>query len=105
MQTVEMIEHIQHEKAEIVSIQHKITDLSVENLERTQSPKQDLHSAAISYLGKVENISAPQSAQPQAGPAEANTTPQIAQQKPVAVAADDTEDSQESDWLKRMTSI
>ena len=105
MQTVEMVEHIQHEKAEIVSIQHKITDLSVENLERTQSPKEDLHSAAISYLGKVENTSAPQSAQPQAGPAEVNTTPQVPQQKPVPVAADGAEDSQESDWLKRMTSI
>src|SRR5437899_10808341 len=53
--TVEIIEHIEHEKAEIVNIQHRISDLSVENVERTENPKEQLHSAAVSYLGKVES--------------------------------------------------
>ncbi len=107
-QTVEIIEHIEHEKAEIVSIQRRITDLSVESVERTESPKQELQSAALSYLGKVEGTPVPQPAQaaaaPVSGPADGNTTPPSPQQKPVAISADGAEDSQDSDWLRRMSS-
>jgi DNA-binding transcriptional MerR regulator len=107
-QTVELIEHIEHEKAEIISIQHRITDLSVESVERTEGPKQELHSAALSYLGKVEGTPVPQhapaTAAPVSSPADGNTTPQSPQQKPVAIGADGAEDSQDSDWLRRMSS-
>ena len=107
-QTVEIIEHIEHEKAEIVSIQHRMTDLSVESVERTEGPKQELQSAALSYLGKVEGTPVPQPAQaaaaPVSGPADGNTTPPSPQQKPVAIGADGAEDSQDSDWLRRMSS-
>ncbi|MEX2349017.1 MAG: CdvA-like protein [Nitrosopumilaceae archaeon] len=107
-QTVEIIEHIEHEKAEIVSIQRRITDLSVESVERTEGPKQELQSAALSYLGKVESTPVSQPAQaaaaPVSGPADGNTTPQSPQQKPVAIGADGAEDSQDSDWLRRMSS-
>ncbi len=107
-QTVEIIEHIEHEKAEIISIQRRITDLSVESVERTESPKQELQSAALSYLGKVEGTPVSQPAQaaaaPVSGPADGNTTPQSPQQKPVAIGADGAEDSQDSDWLRRMSS-
>jgi DNA-binding transcriptional MerR regulator len=106
-QTVEIIEHIEHEKAEIVNIQHRISDLSVENVERTENPKEQLHSAAVSYLGKVESnpITEPtKTVAPISGPAITNTTPPTPSQKPVAIGADGAEDSQDSDWLSRMSS-
>ena len=106
-QTVEIIEHIEHEKAEIRSIQKRIADLSVESVERTQSPKQELHTAAISYLGKVENTPVSQPAQavvaPVSGP-DVGNAPQAPTQKPVAIGADGAEDSQDSDWLSRISS-
>ena len=106
-QTVEIIEHIEHEKAEIVNIQHRISDLSVENVERTENPKEQLHSAAVSYLGKVESnpITEPtKTVAPIPGPAITNTTPPTPSQKPVAIGADGVEESQDSDWLSRMSS-
>jgi DNA-binding transcriptional MerR regulator len=106
-QTVEIIEHIEHEKAEIVNIQHRISDLSVENVERTENPKEQLHSAAVSYLGKVESNPITEPTKPVApipGPAITNTTPPTSSQKPVAIGADGVEDSQDSDWLSRMSS-
>jgi len=106
-QTVEIVEHIEHEKAEIVNIQHRITDLSVENLERTENPKEQLHSAAVSYLGKVTNppITEPTKTEaPIQGPAITNSIPPTSSQKPVAIGADGAEDSQDSDWLSRMSS-
>jgi DNA-binding transcriptional MerR regulator len=107
-QTVEIIEHIEHEKAEIVSIQRRITDLSVESVERTEGPKQELQSAALSYLGKVESTPVPQpapaTAAPVSGPSDGSTTPPLSRQKPVAIGADGAEDSQDSDWLSRMSS-
>lgn len=106
-QTVEIIEHIEHEKAEIVNIQHRISDLSVENVERTENPKEQLHSAAVSYLGKVESNSIAEPTKtvaPIPSPAITNTTPPTSSQKPVAIGADGVEDSQDSDWLSRMSS-
>jgi hypothetical protein len=107
-QTVEIIEHIEHEKAEIVNIQHRISDLSVENVERTENPKEQLHSAAVSYLGKVESNPITEPTKTVApitpSPAITNTTPPTSSQKPVAVGADGVEDSQDSDWLSRMSS-
>jgi len=107
-QTVEIIEHIEHEKAEIVNIQHRISDLSVENVERTENPKEQLHSAAVSYLGKVESNPITETTKTVApiipGPTITNTTPPTSSQKPVAIGADGAEDSQDSDWLSRMSS-
>jgi len=106
-QTVEIVEHISHEKAEIVNIQHRISDLSVENVERTENPKEQLHSAAVSYLGKVEsnqNTEPPKTVAPVPSPAISNTTPPTPSQKPVAIGADGAEESQDSDWLSRMSS-
>ena len=107
-QTVEIIEHIEHEKAEIVNIQHRISDLSVENVERTENPKEQLHSAAVSYLGKVESNSIAEPTKTVtpivSSPAITDTTPPTSSQKPVAIGADGVEDSQDSDWLSRMSS-
>lgn len=106
-QTVEIVEHIEHETAEIVNIQHRISDLSVENVERTENPKEQLHSAAISYLGKVETnqIAEPtKTVAPVPSPAVCNTTAPTPSQKPVAIGADGVEESQDSDWLSRMSS-
>jgi DNA-binding transcriptional MerR regulator len=105
-QTVEIVEHIEHEKAEIVTIQHKITDLSVENVERTENPKEELHSAAVSYLGKVESTpitEPPKTVAPIPSQAISNTPTPTPSQKPVAIGADGVEESQDSDWLSRMS--
>ncbi len=102
--TVEIIEHIEHEKAEIVNIQRRISDLSVDNVEQTESPKQDVHSAAISYLGKVETPSPQPKTPVSAGVAVGNNTPTIPTPKPVAIGADGDEEPQDSDWLKRISS-
>ncbi len=106
--TVEIIEHIEHEKAEIVSIQRRIADLSVDNVERIQNPKEQLHEAAVSYLGKTEGAPVPQPAPAVAasvaGPAN-GATPQSPERKPVAIGADGAEESQDSDWLKRMSTV
>ena len=101
--TVEIIEHIEHEKAEIVNIQRRINDLSVENVEQT-NPK-DVHSAAVSYLGKVENSSTSQPKTPvPAGEGVGNNNPPASAPKPVAIGADGEEDPQDSDWLRRISS-
>jgi hypothetical protein len=102
-QTVEIVDCIEHEKAEIVNIQHRITDLSVENLERTENPKEQLHSAAVSYLGKVETPNAEPTKPVAPVQGQATTTPPTSSPKPVAIGADGAEDSQDSDWLRRMS--
>jgi len=103
--TVEIIQHIEHEKAEITSIQRRINDLSVDNGERIESPKHDIHSAAISYLGKVENPSpsvpqTPISTSIGVGP----SIPTAPTPKPVPIGANGDETPQESSWLKRISS-
>src|SRR5579885_306421 len=102
--TVEIIEHIEHEKAEIVNIQRRINDLSVETMERTESPKQDVHSAAVSYLGKVETPSSQPKTPVSTGVAVDNNIPPTSTPKPVAIGADGDEEPQDSDWLKRISS-
>src|SRR5574340_1169175 len=103
--TVEIIEHIEHEKAEITSIQRRINDLSVESGERIESPKQDVHSAAISYLGKVESPSTSVPHTPiSASPGIGSSIPAAPTSKPVAIGADGDEVPQDSDWLKRISS-
>ncbi len=103
--TVEIIEHIEHEKAEIVNIQRRINDLSVDIVERTESPKQDVHSAAVSYLGKAEPSSSPQPKAPiSTEMVIGNANPQTSTLKPVAIGADGEEEPQDSDWLKRISS-
>jgi DNA-binding transcriptional MerR regulator len=103
--TVEIIEHIEHEKSEIVNIQRRINDLSVEHVEQTESPKQDAHSAAVSYLGKVENSPTSQPTAPiSAGVGAGQNTPPAPAPKPVAIGADGDEETQDSDWLKRISS-
>jgi chromosome segregation ATPase len=103
--TVEIMEHIEHEKAEIANIQRRINDLSVESLERSESPKQDVHSAALSYLGKVESLISSQPTAPvAANPGSGNGIHTSPTPKPVAIGADDDEDPQDSDWLKRISS-
>ncbi len=102
--TVEIIEHIEHEKAEIVNIQRRINDLSVDTMERTENPKQDVHSAAVSYLGKVETTSSQPKTPISAGVAVGNSNPPTSTPKPVAIGADGEEEPQDSDWLKRISS-
>lgn len=103
--TVEIMEHVQHEQAEIANIQRRINDLSVENLERTESPKQDVHSAAVSYLGKADDSSTSMPKPPITTEIKVDDeTPQASTSKPVAIGADGEEVTQDSDWLKRISS-
>ena len=102
--TVEIIEHIEHEKAEITSIQRRINDLSVESGEQAENPKRDVHSAAISYLGKVENPSTSLPKTPISVDLDAGTSiPTTPATKPIAIGADGDETPQDSDWLKRIS--
>jgi hypothetical protein len=48
--TGEIIEHIDHEKAEILNIQRRITDLSLDSVKPQASQKEQIQQSAVSYL-------------------------------------------------------
>ncbi len=48
--TGEIIEHIDHEKAEILNIQRRVADLSLENLKPQANQKDQIQQSAVSYL-------------------------------------------------------
>lgn len=61
--TGEMMEHIDHEKAEIVNIQRRMTDLSLDGAQAQINQKEQIEQSAVSYLvtnnGKVEAHTTP----------------------------------------------
>ncbi len=48
--TGEIIEHIDHEKAEILNIQRRITDLSLDSVRPQVNQKEQIQQSAVSYL-------------------------------------------------------
>lgn len=56
--TGEIIEHIDHEKAEIVNIQRRVADLSLDGLTPDTNQREQIQQAAVSYL--VTNTSGSQ---------------------------------------------
>jgi hypothetical protein len=61
--TGEIMEHIDHEKAEIVNIQRRMTDLSLDGAQAQINQKAQIEQSAVSYLvtnnGKVEALTTP----------------------------------------------
>ena len=61
--TGEIMEHIDHEKAEIVNIQRRMTDLSLDGAQAQINQKAQIEQSAVSYLvtndGKVETNTTP----------------------------------------------
>jgi hypothetical protein len=53
-QTAEMMERISHEKAEILNIQQRIADLSLDDIQ-TETPKQQIEESAQSYLESAKD--------------------------------------------------
>ncbi len=53
-QTAEIMERISHEKAEILNIQQRIADLSLDDLP-TETPKQQIEESAQSYLESAKD--------------------------------------------------
>lgn len=54
VQTAEMMERISHEKAEILNIQQRIADLSLDDIQ-TETPKQQIEESAQSYLESAKD--------------------------------------------------
>lgn len=48
--TGELIEHIDHEKAEILNIQRRMSDIAVDGVKTNVSPKEQIQQSAVSYL-------------------------------------------------------
>lgn len=53
--TGEIIEHIDHEKAEILNIQRRIADLSLEGVTPSVNQKEQIQQSAVSYLVETTN--------------------------------------------------
>lgn len=71
--TGEIIEHIDHEKAEILNIQRRIADLSLEGVHTDINQKEQIQQSAVSYL--VANTNSGQQVEtPTNAPSPPNTT-------------------------------
>lgn len=71
--TGEIIEHIDHEKAEILNIQRRIADLSMEGVHTDVNQKEQIQQSAVSYL--VANTTSGQQVEtPTNAPSPPNTT-------------------------------
>ncbi|MFN3654007.1 MAG: CdvA-like protein [Candidatus Nitrosotenuis sp.] len=71
--TGEIIEHIDHEKAEILNIQRRIADLSMEGVHTDVNQKEQIQQSAVSYL--VANTNSGQQVEtPTNAPSPPNTT-------------------------------
>ena len=71
--TGEIIEHIDHEKAEILNIQRRIADLSLEGVHTYVNQKEQIQQSAVSYL--VANTNSGQQVEtPTNAPSPPNTT-------------------------------
>jgi DNA-binding transcriptional MerR regulator len=73
--TGEIIEHIDHEKAEILNIQRRIADLSLEGVHTDVNQKEQIQQSAVSYLVANTN-SGRQVETPTNTPSQSNTTPE-----------------------------
>ena len=121
--TNEVIEHVNHEVAEIANVKNRITDLELEVRELTTPPQQNIQESAVSYL---ETSSEPQQVvqtmlpeaptepiapTPEPIKVEAPTMPEPPSESEVAfafpeppqqVTQETTKDDNDNDWLARM---
>src|SRR3989338_6528900 len=105
--SADLIEHVNHETAEISNVKRRIADLDAEVITVTTPPQKEIQESAVSYLGNSEQEQLVQSILP-----EAPTDPVIHSE---ATRADETEShlptppkevkketSHYDDWLGRM---
>ncbi|NDB32820.1 MAG: hypothetical protein EB150_08235 [Nitrososphaeria archaeon] len=122
--TGEIMEHIDHEKAEITNIQRRISDLSLDGIRNDVNQQAQIQNSAVSYLvtnngQTVENTpSAPsysaeakpsESANTSAQPVFANTAPSPAENREEVVSANlpqpptnTVKQTERSDWFADM---
>ena len=105
-----MMEHSEHEKSEIANIKCRIDDLSMESIETPQPAKEQIQSAAVTYLNQepVQHSTKdpvlpepPVSNETKEEPPVQEESP--VQEEPVPIGASVTEEPT-SDWLNRMES-
>lgn len=112
--TQEIIEHIDHEKAEILNIQRRIADLSLDQLHADVNQKEQIQQSAVSYL--VKNTNAGQHLETPNPPSEIHTA--FTASSPAAEGAKDgavrsavpppaqfAKDEKTSSWFENMEAI
>ncbi|MCE2615022.1 MAG: CdvA-like protein [Nitrosopumilus sp. (ex Thoosa mismalolli)] len=120
--TNEVIEHVNHEVAEIANVKSRIADLELEVQELTTPPQQNIQESAVSYLETSEPQQVVQTILPEA-PTEPIATPSepieveaapmpepptetevtfAFPEPPQQVTQETTKDDNDNDWLARM---
>lgn len=111
--TAEILEHVNHETAEISNVQRRIADLDMEVQSVTTPPQKHLQESAVSYLDNQESEQNVQTILPEAPSDDPATTPtestaESAEHPPIPeppkqVTTETSQDkSDENDWLSRM---
>jgi len=114
-QTAEIMERISHEKAEILNIQQRIADLSLDDIP-TETPKQQIEESAQSYLESTadeENIAAELPEVPHDEPQSVEAVPEVSRDIEtrdaihnyaciIAQQNKKPDDTEPGDWLTRM---
>jgi DNA-binding transcriptional MerR regulator len=120
--TGEIMEHIDHEKAEILNIQRRMSDLSLDGVRSDVNQQAQIQTSAVSYLvtnngQTVEQAPSAPSYSPEAKPSEqtsaqpifANTTPSPAENREEPVSANlpqpptnTVKQTERSDWFAGM---
>ena len=120
--TIEVIEHVTHETAEITNVKSRIADLELEVQEITAPPTPDTQESAVTYLETPERQQVVQTILP-----EAPTEPIVTSSEPVSIEAlptseppseseatfafpeppqqvtsETSKDDNDNDWLARM---
>ena len=116
-----ILERFSHERAEIEKVQNRIDDLSLENSEPVENPKQYIQQSAMTYLDSPTNTQSQTFEQPESTLPEPESTlpePESTLPEPPVECADTqmsvstansndsdvSSQSDESDWLSRMQS-
>ena len=121
MNTNNILERFSHERAEIEKVQNRIDDLSLENSEPVENPKQYIQQSAMTYLDSPTGTQSQTFDQPESTLPEPESTlpePESTLPEPPVECADThmsqatansndsdvSSQSDESDWLSRMQS-
>ncbi len=111
--TAEILEHVNHETAEISNVQRRIADLDMEVQSITAPPQKHLQESAVSYLDNQESEQNVQTILPEAPSNDPATTPTesttesaehptIPEPPKQATTETSQDKSDENDWLARM---
>ncbi len=120
--TNEVIEHVNHEVAEIANVKSRIADLELEVQELTNPPQQNIQESAVTYLETSEPQQVVQTILPEAPTEPITTTSEPIEveaapmpeppsesevtfafpEPPQQVTQETTKDDNDNDWLARM---